>query len=73
MKFDHVIYFPNAQGDPEKTADIDHLAIKDSFILDRPYQLTQPQSTQRPLGRDDFDFFLKFIKPRLPLFVCYAN
>ena len=25
------------------------------------------------LGRDDFDFFLKFIKPRSPLFVCYAN
>ena len=25
------------------------------------------------LGRDDFDLFLKFIKPRSLLFACYAN
>ena len=35
LKFDHVIYYPGAESDPEKVASLSNLALQDFFLLDQ--------------------------------------
>ena len=43
LKFDHVIYFPSANNDHETMPGIDHLALYDTFILERACTTTTKQ------------------------------
>ena len=40
LKFDHVIYYPGAESDPEKVASLSNLALQDFFLLDQGFVST---------------------------------